>query len=98
MRKMGWLEANTKDPTFRSLLNEEDLVLEVTEKLYWMMQRAKLTKAQLAARLQRSPAFVTQILNGDRNMTLRTVADVARACGFTIKLRAKSGLVEGRER
>jgi transcriptional regulator with XRE-family HTH domain len=63
----------------RRLLRTEELILEVTEALVAAMAQQKLTKSQLAARLGKSPAFVTQILNGGRNLTLRTIAEVADA-------------------
>ena len=63
----------------RRLLRTEELILEVTEALIAAMAQQKLTKSQLAARLGKSPAFVTQILNGGRNLTLRTIAEVADA-------------------
>ena len=63
----------------RRLLRTEELILEVTEALIAAMAQQKLTKSQLAARLGKSPAFVTQILNGGRNLTLRTLAEVADA-------------------
>lgn len=63
----------------RRLLRTEELILEVTEALVAAMAKQKLTRGQLAARLGKSPAFVTQILNGGRNLTLRTIAEVADA-------------------
>lgn len=63
----------------RRLLREEELILEVTIALSDAMERAQLTKSQLAARLGKTPGFITQILSGGRNLTLRTVADVADA-------------------
>jgi transcriptional regulator with XRE-family HTH domain len=68
----------------RRLLRTEELILEVTEALVAAMAQQKLTKAQLASRLGKSPAFVTQILNGGRNLTLRTIAEVADALGADI--------------
>lgn len=63
----------------RRLLRTEELILEVTEALVAAMAQQKLTKAQLASRLGKSAGFVTQILNGGRNLTLRTIAEVADA-------------------
>ncbi len=44
----------------RRLLRTEELILEVTEALIAAMAQQKLTKSQLAARLGKSPAFVTR--------------------------------------
>lgn len=71
------LEASSTEN--RRLIRAEELILEVTEALVAAMSEERVTKAQLAARLGRSKGFVTQILNGGRNLTLRTIAEVADA-------------------
>ncbi len=58
---------------------EEDFILDVTEKMFGELERQGKTKADLAASMNKSKAYVTQILNGSRNMTLRTLADIAYA-------------------
>jgi transcriptional regulator with XRE-family HTH domain len=60
---------------------QESLIVDVAEEIWAAMAAEKLGKADLAARLGKSKAFITQILNGSRNMTLRTLADVASALG-----------------
>ena len=52
-----------------------------------------MTKADLAKALGQSKAHVTQLLNGGRNMTLRTLSDIA----YTMGLRAQVQLVAGPE-
>lgn len=68
----------------RRLLREEELILDVTIALSTAMEKAGVSKSQLAERLGKSAAFVTQILSGGRNLTLRTVADVADALGSKV--------------
>jgi transcriptional regulator with XRE-family HTH domain len=68
------------------LLRQEELIVEVTEALATALSREGITKAQLAQRLGRSKGFVSQILAGGRNLTLRTVADVADALGHRVKV------------
>ncbi len=48
------------------------------------MGREGITKAALARRLGKSKAYVTQALSGGRNMTLRTLAEFAWACGASV--------------
>ena len=38
-----------------------------------------MTRAELARRMGRTPGFVSQVLGGGRNLTLRTIADIAAA-------------------
>lgn len=71
----------------RRAVRQRELIIEVTEAIYAEMERSHVTKGQLAARLGRTPAFVTQILNGGRNLTLKTIADVAVALGVNVRLR-----------
>ena len=60
----------------KKLLQQERAILEVTELICKLMEEQRVTKAQLARELKTSKAHITQILNGTRNMTLRTVSDL----------------------
>lgn len=60
-------------------LNREGLILEVTEEIWRVMKRRKITKAELAQRVGCGKSHITQLLNGGRNMTLRTLADICTA-------------------
>jgi transcriptional regulator with XRE-family HTH domain len=71
----------------RRLFEQEALVLEATELITQFMEKRGVNKTQLAKKIGRSKAFVTQILSGSRNMTLHTLADVAFALGCRIKLK-----------
>ncbi len=72
----------------RRMLRQEELILEMTETLSRMLEREKITKTELARRLGKTKAFVGQILSGDTNLTLRTIADVTDALGYRLKLEA----------
>ena len=63
----------------RRLLREEELILDVTEAVSAVMQEAGISKAQLAKRMGRTKGFITQLLSGGRNLTLRTLAGLADA-------------------
>ena len=58
------------------VLNQEKLILKVTEEVWCLLEKLGLSKADLAERLGVSRAHVTQLLNGNRNMTLRSLADI----------------------
>jgi transcriptional regulator with XRE-family HTH domain len=70
----------------RRLLREEELILDVTEALSEMLEQEGVNKAVLAQRLGKTKGFVSQILAGGRNLTLRTIADVADALGYRIRI------------
>lgn len=56
-------------------------MLSVTAALISTMQAQRVTRTELADRIGKSKAFVSQVLSGSRNMTLRTIADIALALG-----------------
>ena len=56
---------------------QESLIVDVTEEIWSAMSAQNVSKSDLAKRLGKSKAFVTQVLNGGRNMTLRTLSDIA---------------------
>ncbi len=74
------------DPEFRRLLAQEELILEVTEVLCGLLEEEAISKKELAERLGKSKGFVSQLLNGGRNLTLRTLADILHALGYKLAL------------
>lgn len=70
----AWLDESEKN---QRLLSQEALILEVSEAIWAALEKLKMTKADLARALGSSKANVTQLLDGRRNMTLRTLADIA---------------------
>lgn len=77
----AWIERQTSSTESRQLYEEERLILWATEAVAEAMARRGLTRAQLAEALGTSRPNVTQLLSGSRNMTLRTLAALAHACG-----------------
>ena len=64
---------------YERLLCQERLILDVTELLAGALEDDGVPRAELARRLGRTPGFVSQLLGGGRNLTLRTIADIAAA-------------------
>jgi transcriptional regulator with XRE-family HTH domain len=58
---------------------QEGLILEVAEQVWAALERRGVSKQELAQRLGTGKSHVTQVLNGGRNMTLRTLSDIAEA-------------------
>lgn len=82
-----WVDAeNRKTPGFAGRVEEERLVFSAAEVLAEALEARGISKSQLAAKLGKSKAFVTQLLGG-QNLTLRTMARVAHALGFRIQLK-----------
>lgn len=66
----------------------ETLSLSLTDLISDAMQTAGISRAELARRIGVSPAHVTQTLSGQRNMTLKTVAEALYALGLRLDARA----------
>ena len=75
------------DPEFRKLLAQEELILEVTETICDVMENETISRKDLADRLGKSKGFVSQLLTGGRNLTLRTVADILHVLGYNVSLK-----------
>jgi transcriptional regulator with XRE-family HTH domain len=82
-------ESLMEDPEFRRLLSVEALVVEASEQIARLMAEQSVSKADLARRLNKSRAWVTQLLSGKANMTVRTLAEVVYTLGAEVKLRAQ---------
>jgi len=52
---------------------------DVTTAITWYMKENDVTRRELAARMSVTPGRVSQILSGDENLTLRTLAAVCVA-------------------
>jgi len=75
------------DPEFRKLLAQEELILEVTETICELLENEKVSRKGLADRLGKTKGFVSQLLSGGRNLTLRTVADILHVLGYKVALK-----------
>jgi transcriptional regulator with XRE-family HTH domain len=77
-----------KDPEFQKTYAVEGLLADAAELIWQLLVRRKMKQADLARLLNKTPAFVSQLLNGKANMTVRTLAEVASVLGATIKIEA----------
>ena len=68
-----------ENATHAKLAAEEALITEVTEEIWKAMDEAGMNKADLAKKMEATKGYVTQVLSGSRNMTLRTLADIGFA-------------------
>ena len=75
------IERVEESPESKRAFAQEELILDTAEQIWDLMKTKNIRKARLAETLGRSAAYVTQLLNGSRNMTLRSLADVAMALG-----------------
>jgi DNA-binding phage protein len=83
-----------QDPEYRRLFAIESLVTDAAELVAQLMQDQRVNKAELARRLGKSRAWVTQLLSGRANMTIRTFAEAVYALGSQVKLDAQPQVAE----
>ena len=63
----------------------EELLLEVNEQIVAQLQRSGMRRSELADKLGVSRAFVTKLLSGEENVTLKTLVRVANALGTKVQ-------------
>jgi len=78
-----WANSSEKN---RKEFNQEGLILDVTEQIWERLDELGLKKQDLAHRLGCGKSHVTQLLNGGRNLTLRSLSDIALALESEIKI------------
>lgn len=61
-------------------------VLEFTEELARLMDEKSVNQAELARRIGKSPAYISKVLNGNENFTLKTITKLALAVDSTVHL------------
>jgi transcriptional regulator with XRE-family HTH domain len=90
------LETYLDDPEFAKLMAQGELIMEVTETLCELLEKEKISRKELADRLGKSKGFVSQLLNGGRNLTLRTVADILHVLGYKVSIRPYKEGIRGK--
>lgn len=63
----------------------EWLLLEVEEAIHTSMEARGMSRSELAERLGTSRAFVTKLLGGQENLTLKTLVRVANALEMKVE-------------
>ena len=86
------VEEYVEDPTHMRLYQQERVIYEVTELIESVLREERVGRAGLAKRLGRSRGWVTQLLDGEANKTIRTVADVLAVLGWEFRVAACRGL------
>lgn len=80
---------SSQESDYARLVAEETLIFDVTEEISRALDAAGITRKELAEALGKSKGHITQLLSGERNMTLRTAADLAHALERRLYVRAQ---------
>jgi transcriptional regulator with XRE-family HTH domain len=81
---------------YERLVAQETLILDATETIIELLEQTGVSRQELAARLGKSKGFISQLLSGERNMTLRTLADLAYMLEHRVALTTKDLAETGR--
>lgn len=80
---------------YRDLLKEvrdtdefwaQSIISDFTDEVCRLMEVKEITRAQLAERINTTPAYITKILRGDANFTLVTMTKLARALDTIVRV------------
>ena len=74
---------NTADYQF------ESAVVDLTEAICEIMEAKGISRADLARQLGKSRAWVTKVLRGDRNLTLKTIVEILWELGYKASVRTE---------
>jgi transcriptional regulator with XRE-family HTH domain len=66
--------------------HQERTIFEATERICALMDVTGVTRSELADRLGKTRSHVTQLLDGQTNMRLRTLSDVFVALGRAVHI------------
>ncbi len=80
------LDSILSDPATRRRYAQNSLIVDTAVALNKALEAADVNQRELAQRLGRSEGFVSQVLSGGGNLTLRTLADFAYGLDCTIDL------------
>jgi len=73
------------DASYEQLLEEERLILAATELVVAALEEQGVTRTELARRVGTTKGNISQLLSGERNLTLRSLSQLL----FQLGLRAK---------
>jgi transcriptional regulator with XRE-family HTH domain len=86
MKKENWfnklLDTYEDDVEFRT----EELILDFTERIVAKMEEKGISRAELSRKLGVSKAFITNLLNGNPNLTIKTMVSIADALESRLNL------------
>ena len=76
----------TSTPDGLKIWHQERVIFEVTERLCELMEERGVNRTELADLLGKTKGYITQILGGNANLTLRSLSDIYLALGHQFKV------------
>ena len=91
-KQKGWLESNLEDQEFQRLLAREDFIEDFLNEIDRLMTEKRMTRAELARRMDCRPSHVTQLFRRTRNLTAASMVDLAFHLGVRLRVVVERGL------
>ncbi len=93
---MTWIESYIDQNQYTAEFQTELSIIDLNEKIIAMMAQRKISRVELAKRLGVSKGFVTKLLNGNPNMTIKTINALALAldCILCLDFQPKTETVQ----
>ncbi len=82
MKKRDYRDKLREDPRYALEFDKNEFIVSVTEEICDILEKEGITRQELAVRMDKTKGFVSQLLNGGRNMTLETLALISNALGY----------------
>jgi|GEM_PF-3042669 len=70
----------------RTEFEREYIAIETANELYQALQNTGMSKAEFARQTKRSKAYITRIFQGNYNLTIGTIAELAHHLGGRVKV------------
>lgn len=80
----SYIDKFRSTPEGAKALRQEEFILEVTELICKLMKQQGMSRTELAARMGKSKGRVSQLLDGESNLTLRTLLDIFDALSHKV--------------
>lgn len=85
-QKRSWLDERLDDPKFRELFEQEELSLRFIDQIEAALDDQNLKRSELAAKLGKSRSWVTQALRRGRNLTIKTMVELAQGLDLDLDI------------
>lgn len=97
MRKETLYDEYMKDGEFARTMAQENLIMGVTETVCKILKEDQLTRSKFAHIMGKTRGYVSQLLNGRRNITLRVLSDIAYRLGYNVNIIFKARIAKSEQ-
>jgi len=97
MRKETLYDEYMKDEEFARIMAQENLIMGVTEDVCKILKEDQLTRSKFAHIMGKTRGYVSQLLNGRRNITLRVLSDIAYRLGYHVNIIFKARIAKSEQ-